>query len=448
MTPLWPRVKAAVRATAMVFGRYAQRRWSTWLGATRFNYERETNPSGNSIVQATVGWVCRTFPEAPIRVLVRRGQEYQPIPDHPMLQLIRRPNPFYSGILLWMATIASWMLTGNAYWLKIRSQNNRVVQLWWVPSQLMEPYVDQDSTAFIDGYNYNPDGRAIPIEYAVSDVVHFRYGLDPDNPRKGLSPLASLIREIFTDDVAANFAASILRNLGVPGVVIMPDDADGTTIDGQDADEIKDTFAQRFGGDNRGQPLVLHGKSKVQVLSFSPDQMNLRDLRRLPEERVTALLGIPAIVVGLGAGLERSTFSNMSEAREAAYESNVIPSQRLFAEELRLQLLPDFMDIERAEVDFDLSKVRVLQDDQNKLVERHTRSLTAGGMLLNTYLRLTNQDEIGPDGDVFLVPTNLSPTPPKELTAVPEMPPTPPMNGALNGAASQNGQNGKVLLGV
>jgi hypothetical protein len=33
--------------------------------------------------------------------------------------------------------------------------------------------------------------------------VHFRFGLDPDDPRKGYSPLKSVLREVFTDDEAA-----------------------------------------------------------------------------------------------------------------------------------------------------------------------------------------------------------------------------------------------------
>jgi hypothetical protein len=56
------------------------------------------------------------------------------------------------------------------------------------------------------------------------------------------------------------------------------------------------------------------------------------------------VLGIPAVVVGLGAGLERSTFTNMAEAREAAYESGLIPAQKILGEDIRFQLLPLFGD--------------------------------------------------------------------------------------------------------
>ena len=121
----------------------------------------------------------------------------------------------------------------------------------------------------------------------------------------------------------------------------------------------------------------MSGPTKVAQFGFSPEQLVLRDLRMIPEERVTAVLGVPAVVAGLGAGLVRSTFTNMAEAREMAYESNIIPTQRCLAEDIRFQLLTDFMAEEEIwswRFGFDLSKVRVLADDEDK----HWRRLDVG----------------------------------------------------------------------
>jgi hypothetical protein len=61
--------------------------------------------------------------------------------------------------------------------------------------------------------------------------------------------------------------------------------------------------------------------------------------------------------------------------REQAYESCLIPMQRLIVAELQMQLVPDFGDPARLRVQFDLSQVRVLQDDQNALHERASDDL-------------------------------------------------------------------------
>ena len=322
-----------------------------------------------------------------------------------MTALIRRPNPYYSGLLLWEATLVDWMIAGNAYWLKIRSGGNRVVALWWVPSAMIEPKWPDDGRTYISHYEYKPDPSQ-PLEIAPADVVHFRYGLDPQNIRKGLSPLGSLIREIYTDDEASTFTATILRNLGVPGLVMAPkNEAAGPG----DMEQVKDRLAERTSGPHRGEPLVFTAPTDIHVVGYNPEQMNLRSMRRIPEERVTAILGVPAIVVGLGAGLDRSTFANFEEARAASYESNVIPTQRLFAEELHTQLLVDFADPTKYEIDFDLSTVRVLQEDQNALHERVREDLKAGLLTVNESLAMLGMEQ-RTDGDVLYVPSTLIPT--------------------------------------
>ncbi len=79
-----------------------------------------------------------------------------------------------------------------------------------------------DEITFISHYRYSPGGIAAPMEIPPEDVVHFRHGINPRNIRMGLSPLDGVIREIFVDLESSNFVASLLRNMGVPSVVISP----------------------------------------------------------------------------------------------------------------------------------------------------------------------------------------------------------------------------------
>lgn len=414
----WRGLKAA---TIQFLGR--GRTWtSISLGRTRYNYATWVgNGRGNAIVIAVCYWFVRAFPEAPIRVQRRQGSDLVPIPNHPLTELLATPNPAYPGELLWWGMLLDWMLTGNGYWLKVRSAAGRVVQLWWAPASIMKPVRPDDGRVFLSHYEYSPNGVAIP--YAPSEVIHFRYGLNPaDGGLTGLSPLAALLREVFTDDEAANFTASILRNMGVPGVIISPK-GDDTSVD---PEEIKNVFRQKFGGDNTGEPMVITAPTDVTVLSFNPRQMELTSLRRIPEERVAAVFGVPAVVVGLGAGLDRSTYANYATAREAAYEQNVIPSQRLLAAQLRTQLLPDFGDPNQLVVDFDLTGVRVLQEDQNALATRAGTLLTSGVVMLDEARAMVSKPPLsGTLGQVYYVPHTVTVTPAAEIGLTPEPPPPP-----------------------
>lgn len=412
MNPLIRAFKAAAAFTM----RWATRtRWgAAWLGSTVYDYVSAAGDGrGNAAVMACVKWIQRALPEAPAEVIVLDRGDWTPQPDHPLQLLLHQPNRYYSGLHLWAATVADFTLTGNAYWLKVRSGANRVVELWWVPSTMLEPHWPEDGSAFLDYYAYRVDGREEKID--PSHVVHFRDGFDPDNTRKGLSPLASLAREIATDNEAANWTGSLLRNAGIPGVVIAPDKDARPRQD--ELEEVKQKFVQRFTGDHRGEPLVMRGATTVTQIGFNPEQMNLRGLRRIPEERISALFGIPAAVVGLGVGLEQTKVgATLGEMREQAYESCLIPLQRLLAAEINAQLVPDFGQQGRLRMRFDLSQVRVLQADMNELHARVREDLKAGLITRSRALEMIGEDP-GDGADVLYLPINVTPTDPAELLA-------------------------------
>lgn len=384
-----------------------------WYGAPRLGrgYQHEVGDgTASSTVMAPLLWIARTFPEAPPALWQRTseaGQEDDRVVDHPLLRLLDEPNGFYGGRQLWMATLTDWSVDGNAYWLKIRDRAGTVRQLWWAPAWMVCPY--GDDTTFVRYYEYMPGGTAAPIRVDPADIVHFRFGLDADNARKGYSPLKSVLAEVFTDDEAARFTASLLRNMGVPGLVISPDN--DLPLDPGDAAATKAYISSNFTGDRRGEPLVMSGRTKVQQFGFSPEQLMLRELRRIPEERVSAVLGVPAIVAGLGAGLDRSTFTNMGEAREMAYESNIIPTQRILADDIRRQLLSEWeTDPFMWRFGFDLSEVRTLQGDEDARWRRYDVGVRGGWVTRAAAKRATGQQVLAGD-EVYLIPANYTQVP-------------------------------------
>jgi hypothetical protein len=201
-------------------------------------------------------------------------------------------------------------------------------------------------------------------------------------------------------------------------VIVSPDfageDGKGSAITTEEAEETKARIGGMFTGDRRGEVAVLTGKVKVEQFGFSPEQLLLRELRRIPEERLTAGIGIPAVVVGFGAGLDRSTFTNMGEALEYAYSNGLIPMQRLLAEDVRFQLLPKFeADPHAFRFGFDLSKVRALQEDLYRKTQRLDVGVRGGWAQVSEareangldvtdadriYLRQTSYAEVPADG--------------------------------------------------
>src|SRR5574343_344790 len=352
---------------------------ATFMPRTSYDYASQVNGRQSSIVMACVGWAQCTFPEATIMLeKLDKDGEWERVYGHPFLKIMEQPNNYYSGLLMSMSLISDWMIDGNVYYRKVRSGAKRVVELLYIPSTMIEPKWPYSGNEYISYYEYysGTSVEQIPVE----DIVHFRNGLDTDNTRKGCSKLKSLFREIFTDDEAANMTAALLKNLGVPGLVISP--GKGMSASTDEAKETKEWFKKNFTGAKRGDPLVMKGDTQVQQFGFTPQQMDLKALRRIPEERISGVFGIAAIVAGLGAGLDRSTFANFAEAREAAYESFIIPTQRLTADVLKHQLLNEYEDdLDQWRVGYDLSDVRILQEDENAKITR-INQMVAGGYLM------------------------------------------------------------------
>lgn len=379
------------------------------LPATKFDYEKQVGDGlGSSVLAGPLNWIMRTFPEAPPVVERLQKDEWTGVPNHALTALLKRPNPFYGGRTLWMATILDFSF-GEAFWLKIRNADGKVVQLWWAPRASMEPQWPRDGTAYISHYDYSPGGLSSKkFKIDVADVAHFKFGIDPRNPRRGLNQLGALVREIATDDEAANFAASILRNLGIVGVVISPKES-GTVGTEEAVKKVKQYLMKHFTGDKRGDPIALGAPTDVQMLQYNLQGFDVSPIRDLSEERVCAALGIPAAVVGFGTGLQQTKVgATMKEMRQLAWTGGIIPNQEIIADEINRTLLPEFEPEGAAEFQmrFDTSKVRALWEDNDVKHDRIRKDVLAGIVMVSAAQRILGYT-VDDDRDVYLQPVNL-----------------------------------------
>jgi HK97 family phage portal protein len=331
-----------------------------WLGIGQIR----TEGLASNVVMAPVFWIMRNFTQS-VAVVQRREDRgiWKNVMDHDGELLIVRPNPFYNGGTLWKATCISYVLAGNAYWRKVRNAFGDVIQLWYVPHWQIEPIRPITGEDFISHYDYKPGsgpGAALP----VSDVVHFRFGLDPEDTRYGFSPLRPLLREVMTDDQAAQFSETIMRNMGVPGLIVSPKNDSWKPSD-QETQKLRDYFETAFSGERRGKPLVMKIPTELAQFGFDPNKLMLSALRDISEERVCAVLGIPAAVVGFGSGLQSTKVgATMRELRKLAWVTCLTPMQDDLADQLTAQLLPDFQaQTRRFRFAFDNSGVSAFPED-------------------------------------------------------------------------------------
>ena len=356
-----------------------------WSGSpgSNANWEREAgNLWDSSIVAGAINWIARVFPEAP-PILAKPGTDPETgkrkdaiLYDHEFLSLLEAPNAFDTLDEMWQASILSLLCDGNAYWRKERNAAGTVLGLWYTPHWLMEPKWDEHGKAYLTHYEYRPGIEKFAMR--PEDVVHLRYGKDPQNIRKGLSPLKAVLREVATENAAGNFAAWAVKR-GQKGLLIAPKGPDVSWTPEEGA-AYKQSIIEKTSGDNAGAPLVMLSDTTVSEYGFSPTDVDLRSIRETDEARILGVIGLHPQVFATLMGLTNSTENNVTQAKRSAYQSCIQPLKTSMGRQLKRQLLPDFEEDITIRVDWDYSQVAALQDDKGDLYNALTTA--AGGPIL------------------------------------------------------------------
>jgi HK97 family phage portal protein len=332
----------------------------------------------NGVVASAIDWYVRNYPQATPR-LYRPvdSQQAEPVEDHPVIQLMAQPDPMIMGSLFWGLVIQDFKLFGNTYLRKIRSSTRgTVTALQFLPQDMVRPVGNGVNP--LTHYVYTTDGRSFDIP--VSDIIHIRYGRDPSDIRLGRAPLTAVLREIATDNTASTTAYGLLANGAMPSLIVGPD-AKETSVDMSmdDARQVKRQLHEDLTGDGSGGIVVMTGAYKMDRVSLTPSELALDSVRRVPEERICSALGINPMVLGLGSGLERSTYSNYERAQQAAWEDGMVPLLRTLADAITADLLPEYPETQQGDyVMYDLETVRALADDMQAEAVRAEKLYKAG----------------------------------------------------------------------
>lgn len=342
--------------------------------------------TGNSAAFALIESFARAYREPPLYVYAGPYMDIEAserLADHPLCRadgLLRRPNgvaKFTMGNLR-SAIAKAKLIAGDYYLVKARSGGGDVrtnttgaVRLLWPvwPTQMSPAVYDKtdgpQSNGWVDYYAYNI-GKGKPIEIPVENVIHFRNGINPRNPRTGIGVVEEFALEVASDAEAALLVQAVMSNLGVPGLVFAPkDDPGGRGISDDDRAQIKASLIAKTTGGRRGEPIVLTRPTTFEQFDVSLEALDLSHVWTHVESRISAVIGWPAILAGLQAGLENATYSNAQSLKRFATENAAIPTWEDDAEVWTTELGPEFGLSSDEYIAYDYPSVRALQEDRN-----------------------------------------------------------------------------------
>ena len=320
-------------------------------------------------------------------------------PSHPAQVLLDSVNPHWTTPDLLAGTECYMNLFGVAYWQIVSDPLGNPSELWMLRPDRVR--VVKDSVEYIRGYVYRTDdGGSVPL--LPQEVVRFRY-FNPLDEHAGLSPIAPSRLSIVTGQDVTRANRVAIRNGAAPGMVM---EVEGNPTQ-EEVEEFYRRWANRYQGpENVNRPAILAGGMTAKNMGLTPrDAQYLESMRWTLGEAARAFQ-VPVLLL---EELSRATYANVDNARRKFWSDTVVRQLHRIENTIDHQLLVHFPD-ERLRVQFDLSTVNALQEDENALASRLVSLVSASVMTPNEArqrIGLPSSSQRGADDLKPLVPPSV-----------------------------------------
>lgn len=345
----------------------------------------------NEIVFACVSKRAKSVAQAPVMVVDKDGVEHPS--DHTRL-LFNKPNEFHTESQIWQKVVTFFMLSGNAFVLKVRSSSGRVVQLWPIRPDLVRIVPARSLTKFISHYLVRVNGVEYPVK--TEDICHFKT-MHPANEFFGMPEVQPILRQYVTDNEATKLVMWFLKNRATPGLAV---ETEAEEMDEAKADRLRQKWNERFLGEGNGGVVFLRKGMKVTPIGLNMRDLRFPELSGISETRICAALDTPPIIINLKSGIDRGTFTNYGQARAHYWEETIVPMLQFFA--ARLNLDPDLGRDRDGKVVFDLREVTALLGVRERRATLASQLFTAGLARKNEARELAGLRPDAEDGDKFV----------------------------------------------
>ena len=235
------------------------------------------------------------------------------IEEHPLLDLLYKPNPFMTKDEFIELTVLHMELTGEAFWYIIRNGAGVPVELWPLMPYLVT--IKKSAETFIGGYAYStPSGASLLIQ--PEDVIHHKY-MNPSDLYRGQSVVMAAARAVDTDANAADYNRNFFYNSAMPSLTL---EADGTLSD-ETWKRLESQWDGKFSGTaNAHKTAILEEGLKVNVLSMAQKDMEFLESRKFNRDQILALFRVSGAILGIQESSNRAT----AEAADYTFSRRVV----------------------------------------------------------------------------------------------------------------------------
>lgn len=264
--------------------------------------------------------------------------DVEEITDHPILDVLRRPNPIQSGHEFDYQLFHSMEITGKAFRHKVVGPDGVPVMFFFMSPLWTKIVPDRDG--LIGAFVYGRDGT-IEATFQRDEVDYFRHTPSLDNPYDGRGPLHDVGMSQAIWLAAHRGEAAWWENSARPDMLVQVDPAKlgpGAmwTEDNSKALQARINSALR-GPDKRGRFLVVTA-SEIKPLQFTPKDMEYLAGKTDLKQTILARYGVPESF----ATLNDANLASSITGHRQYQENTILPRVTRRADDETERLIPLF----------------------------------------------------------------------------------------------------------
>ncbi|MEM1039799.1 MAG: phage portal protein [Pseudomonadota bacterium] len=300
----------------------------------------------NPVVHRCVRLIAENTASIPL-VLTNERDE---LAEHPLLNLLRRPNPMQSG-REWVETMVGHLLvSGNAYLRRIDGVE--------APGELHLLRPDRvrvltDREGWVNGYEYTTGiSKEVlkPDEMGSMPVFHLAQ-FHPLDDVCGFPPLQAALMALDIHNAASRWNKGLLDNSARPSGALVYEAKEGGNLTGEQFDRLRAELEDGYTGAARaGRPLLLEGGLDWKAMGYSPRDMDFVSARNAAARDIALTFGVPPMLLGIPGD---NTYSNYQEANRAFVRQTLLPLASRIVDGLNHWLSPLYDDAPLLTVDHD-----------------------------------------------------------------------------------------------
>jgi HK97 family phage portal protein len=298
---------------------------------TRASYQK------NAIVYRAITLIARSAASVTWQ-LTHKGHI---IDTHPLLTLLKQPNPLQGGRHLVEEMLSYLLLAGNSYVEAVGMENGGPAELYTLRPDRMKVVPGRGGVP--EAYEYQVSGETkrlsvSPLE-GHSALLHLKL-FHPQNDWYGMSPLEAARTAIESHNTVVAHNISLLKNGGRPSGALFMNNKDLPPLSEEQRQDLRTSLSEAYqGSQNAGQIMILEGDFTWKEMGLSPKDMDFIEGKNVTAREIAQIFGVPPMLVGIPGD---ATFSNYREARLNFWEETVLPLLDQVTSQLNRWLTPHF----------------------------------------------------------------------------------------------------------